>query len=128
MSRVTWVRGGARRSADRDWDVSLGWTGFVDGRRCIEEPNPLSSVSRKLFSEGYVCSVDMEDSYFTDHVSMIDAVLRAITHIDPVHVRWFKGGNESQDFWCLLRPVGRMTPHETWIIESNFITIDGQYE
>jgi hypothetical protein len=123
MSRVTWVRGGARRSSDLDWDGSLGWTGFVDGRRCIEEPNPLSVASRKLFNDGYVCSVDMEDSYFTDHVSMIDAVLRAAIHIDPVLVRWFRSGVEVQDFWCLLRPVGRMTPHETWITESNFSDI-----
>lgn len=123
MSRVTWVRGGARRSSDLDWDGSLGWTGFVDGRRCIEEPNPLSVASRKLFNDGYVCSVDMEDSYFTDHVSMIDAVLRAAIHLKVVHVQWFKGGVETQGFWCILRPVGRMTPHETWITESNFSDI-----
>ena len=123
MSRVTWRIGGARRSGDLQWNSAMGWTGFINGRRSIEEPNPLSVVSRKLFDDGYVCSVDMEDSYFTDHVSMIDAVLRAAIHLKVVHVRWFKGGVETQDFWCLLRPVGRMTPYDTWIIESNFSDI-----
>ena len=115
---ITWRPGGARRSADYDWDASLGRTGFINGRRTIEEPNAFSIISREMFDLGCKALVGFEE-YAYDHDSLMELVMSQ-NRSNFIVVFW--GQNLGGFFYIeksvRLKPLDRMTPHENWVYLS----------
>ena len=116
---ITWRPGGARRSADYDWDASLGRTGFINGRRTIEEPNHFSMISREMFLLGHKALVGFEQ-YASTHDELMDLVLSE-NQKNFIVVFW--GQNRGGFFFIersvRLKPLSRMTPYENWVYSSN---------
>ena len=121
---ITWRIGGLRSSsAFRDWNSNEGQTGFVNGNRWIEEPNPLSLLSKDLFSQGYLASVSIYPVGLhisccldhSDHLSLMECVYVHSQWDDNILITWFKKG--SLDNWIIIAPKTRMTAREIVIID-----------
>lgn len=111
-----------RNSDDLDWDPHAGRTGFVSGTRRIEEPNPFSQTSRMLLSSGYLSRVDMVSDLFSDHDSLMDAIINAELVLDNVLVTWTHFSPPAglkKAYWAVIRGKRRVTPKENWIVESS---------
>ena len=122
LDKVTWRIGGLRSaSSGSDWIPSEGRTGFYRGKRMIEEPNPLSRTFRKYFAEGLNATVNFCVGEFTDHDSVIDAILQDIELVTGHRVVTFfvPGQLWCPIHWFMLYPKHRLTPRESWVLESD---------
>lgn len=115
---ITWRTGGARRSSDHNWDRSRGRTGFIDGRRIIEEPNDFSIISHKMFDLGCKALIGFEE-YAYDHDSLMEMVM-SHDRENFIVVFWgmHRGGIFYIDKSVRLKPRDRMTPNENWVYLS----------
>jgi hypothetical protein len=115
MSVITWRPGGLKRSAEfMTWNAALGRTGFVNGRRVIEEPNHFSTIAREMFEKGFF-SLFHGSSYANDLDTLMEQVW--VTPDETFRVFW---GYERGGAFIIVRTVGlrrqsRMTWHESWI-------------
>lgn len=120
--RVTWRIGGLRSaSAGSNWIPSEGRTGFYKGNRMIEEPNPLSRAFRKYFTDGLIATVDFCTGEFADHDSVIDAILQKFEFVTSHRLVTFfvPGQLWCPIHWFMLDPRHRLTPRESWVLESD---------
>lgn len=116
--RIVWRVGGLRSaSVGSAWKPEEGWTGFVDGRRWIEEPNRFSILGRKLFALECQAHVDGEDHPCVDYESMMDAIIHAGETRPKVFVTWFLGSMPVA--WALIDPHVRITPREVSVWMKN---------
>lgn len=130
MDRVIWRKGGIQRSSGT-WDPALGKTGFYKNRRIIEEPNPLSIYLRKMLTSdpsGHFCFIDGVESGITSYEEVIDTVLSQSSRHNLVVLHLVSNAISSQarhhkSPWIILRPIGRMTPHETWVVDASDPTL-----
>lgn len=138
--RISWTPGGIRRSTDTEpWE---GWTGFIDNKRTIEEPNHLSDIIKAYLFNGWVCWVADYGFPLDSHREVYEAVLEAYekekskeelyksldieVHI-PASVNIYFAPEEGphnfrNNHWVIIRPEGRMTPYESWIVDSKVDT------
>jgi len=116
---IVWRKGGLRSaSTGSAWVEQDGLTGFIDGTRRIEEPNPVSLFSKKLHDAGYTSSIDNE--FFADHYALMDGIVRHSATNKEVKVLWFKSGEE--DVWAVFEIAGkRLTPREQWVTKSSHV-------
>lgn len=139
--RITWCPGGIRRTTDThpSWE---GWTGFVSNARTIEEPNPFTKIIKNYLSHGWVCWVADFGFSFDSHREVYEAVLEAYekekqkedfyksldieVHVPAAVTIYFSPEEGPHNFhnnhWVVLRPQGRMTPYESWIVDSRIDT------
>jgi len=122
--KITWRIGGLRSASSSFlWKPEEGMTGFVNGRRWIEEPNPLSVLSRNLFARGYSASVSIypvgphKSCCFdhSDHLSLMECVHIHSQWDDNILVTWFK--EDSPDNWIIIEPKTRMTAREIMVLD-----------
>ena len=114
--RITWRVGGLRAaSVGSAWNPAEGWTGFVDGRRWIEEPNRFSVLGRKLFALNCQAYVDGEDHPCLSYESMMDAIICAGDTRPKVFITWFLKSDPVA--WALINPHKRIAQRElsVWI-------------
>lgn len=126
LPKVTWVIGGLQPSSV-PWNGPPGRTGFVYNVRTIEEPNILCDKINEYFSKGLFANV--ETCFFECETleETIDEILIAYysktTKDQYVNVwflpRWHTGSRDGYP-WMRLFPKGRMTRHESWIVDANF--------
>lgn len=116
---IIWRTGGLRSaSTGLAWKERDGWTGFIDGNRRIEEPNPFSLFSKQLLSEGYIPSIN--DEYFADHYALMEGIVRHSATNQEIKVVWFKSG--ELDVWVFFDIRGkRLTPRETWVTKASHV-------
>lgn len=116
---ITWRIGGSRSaSIDSAWKDQAGCTGFIDGNRRIEEPNPFSLFSKQLFEEGYTASIGSE--YFADHYALMGGIVHHSASDGEIKVLWFKSG--ELDVWACFDIRGkRLTPRETWVTKASHV-------
>ena len=115
---ITWRTGGSRRSADYNWDKSLGRTGFINGRRTIEEPNAFSDISHRMFSLGCRALIGFEQ-YACSHDDLMELVM-SCERDNFIVVFWgqHRGGIFYVEKSVRLKPLDRMTPYENWVYSS----------
>jgi hypothetical protein len=137
---VTWRIGGLRSSSQSErWIPEDGRTGFINGTRTIEEPNPLSIAIRSQLSMGAKASVDFTVSnllntpdeiieqilatHFLQNDSHAPIMLCFIPYV--WHSSLIVDTIEDSDIALLphmwVLPKGRMTSRESWIVSSNFL-------
>lgn len=116
---ITWRIGGLRSASTGDvWKLEDGWTGFIDGTRRIEEPNPFSIFSKGLFEQAYTSKINTE--YFLDHCALMDGIVRHSIRDGEICVTWFK--SSEMDVCVHLDIKGRrLTPRETWVTNSTHV-------
>lgn len=152
--RITWRPGGLRRSTDWEnkWRPENGWTGFVQNIRTVEEPNLLTSVIKAYLSIGYECWINGFDFPVDSHREVYEAVLERFFSVREdlliknlfseneertedlenitILIRFAPEGSDkpsSSGNWVLVRPVGRMTPYESWIVSSDLTEVQSQF-
>lgn len=130
MDRVAWRKGGLRRTTG-EWIPELGKTGFYRNRRIIEEPNPLSIYLRQRINsspDGHYCLVDGDEIGLTSYEDVIDSILSHADVSDLVGLVLVRNSQsdcaDAPSHWILLRPRGRMTPMETWIVRASDFDLD----
>ena len=127
MAGVTWRVGGLKSASGRlSWNPQKAFTGFWKGTRKFEEPNPFSTLDEHLFASGYRAYVDADSSFVTDHRALIDVVMFSSVLHSPIYVVWIPlAGSGNKIYWAFINPSSRVTPRETWIVNSNLpISID----
>jgi len=127
MAGVTWRIGGLRSaSSGSTWDPRKAFTGFWNGTRKFEEPNPFSILDEHLFASGYRAYVSEDYSFVTSHRALIDVVMFCSEMQPTIYVVWHPpAGSGNKIYWAFINPSLRVTPRETWVVNSNLsITID----
>lgn len=120
--RITWRVGGSRSSSSfSSWKPEEGLTGFINGRRWIEEPNRFSVFGRKLFDLNCKSYVDGEDHPCVDYESMMDGIIRAGETRTKVFVTWFL--DSMPVAWALIDPHVRITPKEVSVWMKNDMSL-----
>lgn len=125
LPKVTWVVGGLQ-SSSVPWSGPPGRTGFVYNHRRIEEPNFLCDIIKKYIDDGYYVKVETCENLCSSLEDVIDEVLLAfhfeMTENGCVQISFLpKGSWAERDKcpWILLRPSGRLTRHESWIVKAS---------
>ena len=116
-TKVWWRQGGIRRTCG-PWNPADGKTGFYQGRRIIEEPNALSVALRGVIQNGGCISVS--GKMYSCYEDVIDAIVQERPRSEEVAVLVYPNGLEDKFFGMILRPEGRMTPLESWVVSSSY--------
>ena len=134
-SAITWRPGGLRAASDGpEWIPAEGRTGYLNGNRVVEEPNPFGRLIRSLFKKKLVLQVDEEETLLETPDEVYDAIISKFfkekrysirNNMIRVSIKLFvidkSGEHPSSCGWIVLIPdgdPGRMTPREPWIANS----------
>ena len=140
---ITWRPGGLRAASDGDgWIPAEGRTGFLNGNRVIEEPNPFGRLIRSLFSKNLSLQIDEEPNMLNTPDEVYDAIMTKFFKEKSyelkksgikISITLFvidnSGDHPASCGWIILVPngtPGRMTSRETWIVNSDIRLEDHQ--
>lgn len=143
QNSITWRPGGLRAASDRDgWIPAEGRTGFLNGNRVVEEPNPFGRLIRSLFKKNLSLQIDEEPNILNTPDAVYDAIMtkffkeQRLSHQKmslKIRITLFvvdtNGEHPEARGWIILMPdgnPGRMTSRETWIVNSDLRLNDFQ--
>lgn len=123
---IIWRKGGMKSSTwvYNPWPEQEGKTGFYKNRRIIEEPNPLSRFMRKLLADGFLAYIHGSEHAFGQYEQIMDHILEESEFYESIFVEFFDPFYKKKSQWVTLNPrLGRMTPRESWVIDSSNVEI-----